>query len=96
MKPYLLLQIVLLIAGCSNKSIYETLQAAKFNHCSTLRQSQFDECIQGMSKSFNEYEAARKELIETESKRSSCVKFSNQSDKYDHDSGCPNTGATEE
>lgn len=96
MKPYLLLQLVLLMAGCSNKAIYETLQTEKLNHCSTLRQSQFDECIQGMEKSFNEYETARKELIEKESKGSPCVKLSGESDKHDHDSECSNTGAFEE
>ena len=66
MRLYLLLWLVLLLSGCSNKTIYENLQTDKFNYCRTLRQSQFDGCIQGMEKSFNEYETERKKLIETE------------------------------
>ncbi len=64
MKTYLLLLTVLLMAGCSNRAMYENLKIEKRNHCLTLYPSQFEECMQGMDKSFDEYETERKELID--------------------------------
>lgn len=55
--------VLLLLAGCSNRGIYEGIQASNRNECSKLPLSQYDDCMKEANKSFNEYEQERKEAI---------------------------------
>lgn len=60
--------ILMLIAactlfGCSNKAVYENIQLHNRQQCSKLPPSQYDDCIEGTDKSYDEYERERKESM---------------------------------
>jgi hypothetical protein len=61
---YLGLVFILLVMsiGCTNKQIYEATQP-KFNEaqCMKLPQSQYDECMQRETQSYEDYERERNE-----------------------------------
>ena len=64
MKLYLALFIVFSMVGCSNRAIYENIQINKRNECMTLPQNQYDECMEGVNKSYDKYERERNETLE--------------------------------
>ena len=61
MKIYLVIVVTLLIGACSNKAIYDNIQFNNRSDCAKLPTSQYDECIERASKSYDEYERERKE-----------------------------------
>ena len=64
MKIYLVTAVVLLIGACSNKAIYDNIQLNNRNDCAKLPPSQYNECIERASRSYDEYERERKETLE--------------------------------
>lgn len=50
-------------AGCSNRGAYESIQASNRFECSKLPPSQYEECIEDASQSYNDYEAERNESV---------------------------------
>ncbi|GEM_PF-525433 len=52
---------VVLISACSNKSLYENIQANNQFACNNLANSQYDECMERSSVSYEEYEEKRTE-----------------------------------
>lgn len=63
MKVIPLLLVLLILTGCSNRSIYENIQANNRMECSKLPPSQYDECVENANKSFDEYEREREEIL---------------------------------
>lgn len=63
MKIILTTLALLLVAGCSNKATYQNLQINQRNKCLELPQSQYDECMKGAEKSYEQYEKERQEYL---------------------------------
>jgi hypothetical protein len=63
MKVIPLFLVLLALAGCSNKGVYEGIQTSNRNECFKLPPSQYDECMEDASKSYDEYERERKEAL---------------------------------
>lgn len=55
--------VFLVLAGCSNRGIYEGIQAGNRNECLRLPPSQYDDCMKRASKSYDEYDRERKEIV---------------------------------
>lgn len=55
--------VFLVLAGCSNRGIYEGIQAGNRNECLRLPPSQYDDCMERASKSYDEYDRERKEIV---------------------------------
>lgn len=62
MKRRVLLSILLMLAGCTNRGVYEGIQASARHDCSTLPPSQYEECMEAANVSFDEYQRQREEL----------------------------------
>ena len=62
--------IVLLVgavlSGCSNRQLYESIQYDQKLKCQTLPQSQYEECMEKASQSYEDYKRARDEVIDDE------------------------------
>lgn len=63
MKIILLVTLYLILFGCTNRGVYEGIQASNRFECSKLPLVQYDKCIESASKSYDEYERERKEAI---------------------------------
>ena len=55
----ILLLIILLLAACSNKSVYDNIQSHNQKECAKLPLSQYDECMERSSKSYKDYKRER-------------------------------------
>lgn len=64
MKIIQLFLVLLVLVGCTNREVYEGIQAGHRNDCSRLPPSQYDECIKEANKSYGEYDRERKEALE--------------------------------
>ena len=51
------------LIGCSQRSVYEGVQAGNRNECYSLPPTQQEECFEKNSKSYEQYERERKEII---------------------------------
>ena len=54
---------IFILASCTNRDVYDSLQANNRNECMKLPQSQYDDCMADANKSYAEYEQERKEAI---------------------------------
>jgi len=54
--------LVLLMSSCSNRSIYEGLQASSRFDCGRLAISRYDESLKRASKSYDQYKRERQTL----------------------------------
>lgn len=63
MKNVFLLVLLLVIAGCSNRAVYENLQINQRNKCQQGPQAAYEECMRGVDKSYEEYERERQEHL---------------------------------
>lgn len=61
MKLTLMILTLLLISACSNRGIYESLQANQRYECTKLPPVQYQQCMKDANKSFDQYELERKE-----------------------------------
>lgn len=52
------------MAACSNRAVYENVQAHNRFECQKLPLSQQEECLQQADQSYEQYERERKELEE--------------------------------
>jgi len=57
-----LMTLIIVASGCSNKQIYENLQRDALNQCRTLPASEYQECAERHSDSFETYTQQREEL----------------------------------
>lgn len=49
-----------LMAGCSNKAVYDNIQLNNRQECNSVPSAQYQECIERSNKSYEEYEQERK------------------------------------
>ncbi len=63
MKVIPLFLVLLVLVGCSNRGTYGGIQTGSRNECSILPPSQYDECMENASKSYDEYDRERKEAL---------------------------------
>jgi hypothetical protein len=68
MKALLMLLAHILVAGCSNKAVYDNLQHNQRLRCEQLPLSEYERCMRNTDKSFEEYERERKEYLEEREK----------------------------
>lgn len=62
MKAILMLLVILSMAGCSNRAIYENIQLNNRNECAKLPPPEYEKCMEDVNKSYDEYEKERQEL----------------------------------
>lgn len=60
MKLNFLIIMFLFISACTNRGAYEGIQASNRFECSKLPHSQYDECMEKINISYDEYERERK------------------------------------
>lgn len=63
MKTILMLLVALSVAGCSYRAAYENIQINRRNECLKLPQSRYEECMEGVNQSYDEYERERQEYL---------------------------------
>ena len=59
MKVIPLFLVLIALASCSNRGVYEGIQAGNRNDCLKLPPSQYDECMENANVSYDEYELER-------------------------------------
>lgn len=64
MKLTLLILTLLTFVGCSNKAVYDGIQTGNRVECSQLPPSQYEDCMNKVNKTYDEYKRDRKELID--------------------------------
>lgn len=50
------------MAGCGSRAVYESIQINKRNECLKLSPPAYDDCMEGVNKSYDEYEKERREI----------------------------------
>ena len=68
MNKLLIVLVMFSIAGCSNKAIYNNIRLNERNKCFKEPQKLYFECVDRTSKSYEEYERERKEMLQTQKK----------------------------
>lgn len=66
MKALLMLALTLLLASCSNKSVYQDLQRNKRNECMQVPPAEYDRCMRSMEQTYEDYERQRQEALKRE------------------------------
>jgi hypothetical protein len=66
MKIFVICLVFMSLASCSNRGIYEGVQAGNRFECSKLPPTQYDECMSRANTPYAEYERERKEALEKE------------------------------
>tara|TARA_R110002073_G_scaffold125486_9_gene270046 strand:- start:429 stop:656 length:228 start_codon:yes stop_codon:yes gene_type:complete len=64
MKALIVPLIFLTVTACSNRGVYEGIQASNQFECSKLPPTQYDECMQRANTPYQEYERNRTEALE--------------------------------
>lgn len=64
MKRVCLTFFVVILAGCSNKQLFDITQETKRNECRRLPPNQYEECMRSVEPSFEEYMRKRQEVVE--------------------------------
>ncbi len=62
MKIALQLIIFIMLTGCSNKGVYDGIQTSNQLECSKVPSSHYDECMQNVSQTYDEYEREREKI----------------------------------
>lgn len=63
MKKRLLIAVMVLLAGCGNRAIYENVQVHNQNACGKAPPLEYQDCLERADKSYREYLRERKELL---------------------------------
>lgn len=66
MHKILMACIVLSVAGCSNKAVYDNIQHNNRQACHTVPPAQYEACIERSNKSYEEYRREREAVVEEE------------------------------
>jgi hypothetical protein len=59
MKPLILIA-VLMLSACTNRGAYEAMQASERFECHKVPTSQYDECMEKLNTSYEQYERERR------------------------------------
>lgn len=55
--------VLFVVAGCSNKAVYDNIQHNNRQACNRVPPAQYDECMARSDKSYQEYEREREALV---------------------------------
>ncbi len=66
MGKLLMVLVILSVAGCSNKMIYDSVRLNQRSKCVEEPLPTYFECIERTNKSYEEYERERKEVSKTQ------------------------------
>jgi len=66
----IILLVVLTLAGCSNKEMYENIQRNRKGECQHEPPARYDECMAQYEESYESYEKSREELLKDTEKAS--------------------------
>lgn len=64
MKQIIICSLFIIVAGCSNRGIYENMQANNRLECAELQFFQYEECMEKTNKSYDEYRRERQEAMD--------------------------------
>lgn len=64
MKTLLSISTALFLMACTNKQIYTTVQNNHRLECGKLPQDQYEQCMQEVGTSYEDYEQERQEILE--------------------------------
>lgn len=64
MKPILIFLSLLSVVGCNNKAVYDNIQYNKRTDCLKVPASEYEQCMEGVDRSYEEYERQRKAVID--------------------------------
>ena len=63
MRIALVLVMASLAVACSSRGVYENVQLDRQNQCAPLPPGQYEDCMEGYTQPYEEYECERQELI---------------------------------
>jgi len=63
MRVTIILIVFFTQTACSYRTAFDAVQAGNRHQCSKLPPSQYDECIGRVSKTYEDYERERKEIL---------------------------------
>jgi hypothetical protein len=63
MKISILIPMVFILSSCSYKGLYEQIQTTNRVECGKQPSSQYEDCVEGSSKTYEEYENERQEAL---------------------------------
>lgn len=58
--------VVVLLAACSQRQVYDSLQTNQRNECELLSGVQREECLKRLSPDYQTYQQQRRELLQQE------------------------------
>lgn len=63
MHKLLIMAAIFLMAGCSNKAVYDNIQINNRNECNKVPPPQYEECMERANQSYEEYERERDVVV---------------------------------
>ncbi|MGV6859379.1 MAG: hypothetical protein ACWA5X_10425 [bacterium] len=69
MRKFLMVLLILGIAGCSNKYMYDKFRMDERNKCVKEPPTTYVECVERTGKSYEEYERERKAVLERDKQK---------------------------
>lgn len=64
MKVVFMSIIVMVLAGCSARAVYDNVQLNNQQECARVPPSEYDACMEAASKTYDEYQREREELLQ--------------------------------
>lgn len=64
MKVVFMSIIVMALAGCSARAVYDNVQLNNQQQCARVPPSEYDACMEAASKTYDEYQREREELLQ--------------------------------
>ena len=64
MKIVLMSIIAVALTGCSARAVYDNIQLNNQQRCARVPPSEYDACMEAASKTYDEYQREREELLE--------------------------------
>lgn len=61
--PVILATAAVLLAGCSARAVYDNVQLNNQQDCARVPLSEYDACMAAASKTYDEYQREREELL---------------------------------
>lgn len=56
--------VAVVVPGCTNRGFYESSQISRRNECRKLPMSQQEKCLEAASKTYDQYERERQEVLD--------------------------------
>lgn len=56
--------VVMVLAGCSTRAVYDNIQLNNQQQCARVPPSEYDDCMEAATKTYEEYQREREELLQ--------------------------------